>query len=184
MVKATSKTRRAKERYGCESAAVIRGTVILVEVERLPRGERRRRPKKLWLWWHGKGEPDLDLLWRSCVHRFDLEHAIKFFKGTLGWTTPRVRRPEQADLWTWLILAAYAQLRLARGIVADRRLPWEKPLPPRKLTPTRVLRNFAALLPLVGTPASAPKPCGRSPGRPKGSVSGPAKRYLAVKTAV
>lgn len=43
------KTRRAKERYGCESAAVIRGTVILVEVERLPRGERRRRPKKLWL---------------------------------------------------------------------------------------------------------------------------------------
>lgn len=43
------KTRRAKKRYGCESAAVIRGTVVLVEVERLPRGERRRKPKKLWL---------------------------------------------------------------------------------------------------------------------------------------
>ena len=34
-------------------------------------------------------------------------------KQTLGWTTPRVRHPEQADRWTWLVLVAYAQLRLA-----------------------------------------------------------------------
>jgi hypothetical protein len=47
------KTRRAKERYGSDSAAVVRWTVVLVEVERLLRGERRREPKKLWLWWHG-----------------------------------------------------------------------------------------------------------------------------------
>ncbi len=32
-----------------------------------------------------------------------MEHAVKFFKGTLGWTMPRVRYPEQADLWTWLV---------------------------------------------------------------------------------
>lgn len=43
-------------------------------------------------------------------------------KSKLGWTIPRVRHPEQADLWTWVV-AAYTQLRLARGIVADRRLP-------------------------------------------------------------
>ncbi|MDQ3510035.1 MAG: hypothetical protein M3494_18860, partial [Actinomycetota bacterium] len=177
------KTRRAGERYGSESAAVARGAVVLVEVERLPRGERRRKPKKLWPWWHGAGDPDLDLLWRSYVRRFDLEHATKFCKGALGWTTPRVRHPEQADRWTWLILAAYAQLRLARAVVADRRLPWERSLPPAKLTPTRVLRSFATLLPLVGTPASAPKPCGRSPGRPKGRLSGRAKRYPAIKKA-
>ena len=177
------KTRRAGERYGSVSAAVVRGTVVLVEVERLPRGERRRKPKKLWLWWCGKGEPDLDLIWRSYVRRFDVEHAIKMFKSKLGWTTPRVRHPEQADRWTWLVLAAYTQLRLARGLVADQRLPWEKPLPPLKLTPTRVLRNFVSLLPTLGTPASVPKPCGRSPGRPKGSVSGPAIRYPAVKKA-
>jgi hypothetical protein len=161
------KTRKAGERYGSDSAAVVRGTVVLVEVERLPRGERRRKPKRLWVWWHGEGEPDLNLLWSSYVRRFDLEHAVKLCKGTLGWTTPRVRYPEQADRWTWLILAAYAQLQLARAIVADRRLPWEKPLPPAKLTPTRVLRSFATLLPLVSTPAVPPKPCGRSPGRPK-----------------
>ena len=45
---------------------IVVGTLILVEVERLPRGERRREPRVLWLWWHGPEgmEPDLDLLWR------------------------------------------------------------------------------------------------------------------------
>ena len=177
------KTRRAGERYGSESAAVATGTVVLVEVERLPRGERRRKPKALWLWWHGPGEaePDLELIWRAYCRRFDVEHFVKFLKGAMGWTTPRVRHPEQADRWTWLVLAAYAQLSLARSIVADRRLPWERPLRTGSLTPTRVLRNFVSLLPALGTPAAAPKPRGRSPGRPKGSLSGPAKRHPAVK---
>jgi DDE superfamily endonuclease len=52
---------------------IARGTLVLVEVERLPRGERRREPRVLWLWWHGAGEPDLGLLWRAYVRRFDLE---------------------------------------------------------------------------------------------------------------
>jgi hypothetical protein len=177
------KTRRAAERYGSESAAVVEGTVVLVEVGRLPRGERRRRPKALWLWWHGEDGPDLDLLWRAYCRRFDVEHFVKFLKGTLGWAAPRVRHPEQANRWTWLVLAAYAQLRLARRIVVDRRLPWERPLRAGSLTPTRVLRSFVTLLPALGTPASAPKPRGRSLGRPKGSLSGPAMRYPAVKKA-
>lgn len=175
------KTRRIGERYGCEKAPVVRGTVVLVEVSRLPR--ETRKPKKLWMWWTGEGEPDLDLIWHSYCRRFSLEHAIKFMKLTLGWTTPRVRHPEQADRWTWLILAAYTQLRLARSIAADRRLPWEKPLSQKRLTPTRVLRAFCSLLPALGTPARAPKPRGRSPGRPKGRLSGRARRYPAIKKA-
>ena len=175
------KTRKAKERYGSEGACVVKGTVVLVEVGRLPQGKRRREPKALWLWWNGAGAPDLDLLWRSYCRRFSVEHGIRFLKQALGWTAPRVRYPEQVDRWTWLVLAAYSQLRLARGLVADRRLPWERPLPTEKLTPYRVLRSFVTLLPLVGTPAAAPKPRGRSPGRPRGSRSGRAKRYPVVK---
>ena len=177
------KTRKAQERYGSESACVVKGTVVLVEVGRLPQGERRRQPKALWLWWNGAGELNLALLWRGYTRRFSIEHMIRHWKQHLGWTAPRIRHPEQADRWTWLILAAYTQLRLARGIVADRRLPWEKPLPIQKLTPTRVLRSFVTLLPALGTPATAPKPRGRSPGRPKGSFSGPARRYPAIKKA-
>lgn len=160
---------------------IVRGTVVLVEVGRLPR--ETREPRALWLWWVGPGEPDLSLLWRAYCRRFDLEHAFRFLKERLGWTSPRVRHPEQADLWTWLIVAAYSQLRLARCVVADRRLPWEPRYPPRHLTPVRVLRGFSSLLPALGTPAEPPKPCGRSPGRPKGSLSGRAKRYPAVKKA-
>jgi hypothetical protein len=153
---------------------IVVGTLVLVEVERLPRGERRREPKKLWLWWDGAGEeePDLDLLWRAYIRRFDLEHTFRFLKQTLGWTTPRVRHPEQADRWTWLVVSAFTQLRLARSGVADRRLPWERRYDSGRLTPVRVHRVVSALLAQLGTPAKPPKPCGRSPGRPKGRLSG------------
>jgi hypothetical protein len=165
---------------------IVVGTLILVEVERLPRGESRREPRVLWLWWHGPEgtAPDLDLIWRSYVRRFDLEHTFRFLKQSMGWTTPRVRHPEQADRWSWLVVAAYTQLRLARARVADlRRLPWERRYDTGRLTPVRVHRVVWSLLVELGTPAKPPKPCGRSPGRPKGRLSGRAKRYPAIKTA-
>jgi hypothetical protein len=49
------------------------------------------------------------------------------FEQTLGRIAPRVRHPEQADRWTWLVLAAYAQSGLARSCAEDRRLPWKRP---------------------------------------------------------
>jgi hypothetical protein len=160
---------------------IVRGTVVLVEVSRLP--ARPYPPQVLWLWWAGPGTPDLDVLWRAYVRRFDLEHTLRFCKQSLGWTMPRVRHPEQADRWTWLVVAAYTQLRLARPWVGDRRLPWERRLDPGQLTPARVRRTLSALLPMVGTPASAPKPCGRSPGRPIGWRARSGTRYPALKKA-
>ena len=113
---------------------IVKGTVIRVDVEHLPRPTARTK-KTLWLFWSGQGEPDLDLMWRSYLRRFDIEHTFRFVKSTLAWTTPSLNTPEQADLWTWLVIAAYTQLRLARGILTDKRLPWERPLEPEKMTP-------------------------------------------------
>jgi hypothetical protein len=48
-----------------------------------------------------------------------------------------------ADRWTWLLLLAYVQLRLARDQVAEVRLPWQRPLPPQRRTPERVRRDFS-----------------------------------------
>jgi hypothetical protein len=160
---------------------IVRGTVIRVQVERVP--ARTRPPKVLWLWWAGPAglQLDLDLAWRAYIRRFDLEHTVRFGKQTLGWTTPRPRHPEQADRWTWLVLACYIQLRLAREAAGDPRLPWERPRPQPRLSPYRVRRGFPRLLCALGSPASAPKPAGRSPGRPKGHCSGPAMRYPAIK---
>jgi hypothetical protein len=126
-------------------------------------------------------ELDLDLAWRAYIRRFDLEHTVRFCKQTLGWATPRPRHPTQADRWTWLVLAGYTQLRLARQVTADQRLPWERPRPQPRLSPVRVRRGFPQLLCALGSPAAAPKPAGRSPGRPRGSRSGPASRYPAIK---
>jgi hypothetical protein len=160
---------------------IVRGTIIRVAVERVP--ATTRPPKVLWLWWAGPEDCklDLDLVWRAYIRRFDLEHTVRFCKQTLGWTTPRPRHPEQADRWTWLVLTCYAQLRLARAVVADQRLPWERPRPPARLSPVRVCRGFPRLLVPLGSPAATPKPAGRSPGRPKGSRCGPAMRYPAIK---
>ena len=160
---------------------IVRGTILRVQVERVP--AKTRPPKVLWLWWAGPAgvQLDLDLAWRAYVRRFDLEHTVRFAKQTLGWTTPRPRTPEQADRWTWLVLAAYTQLRLARAVVADQRLPWERPRPQPRLSPYRVRHGFPQLLCTLGSPATKPKPSGRSPGRPKGHCSGPAMRYPAIK---
>jgi hypothetical protein len=165
------------------------GTVVRLEVGRLP--GRRRTPDVVWLWWQPPPRPepraptpeDLDPVWRGYCRRADPEQTFRFLKQALGWVTPRVRLPEQADRWTWLVLAAYTQLRLARGAVADHRLPWERPLPPARLTPGRVQRSFATLAWELSPVAAAPKPCGRSPGRPNGRRSAPAARYPPLKKA-
>jgi hypothetical protein len=112
-----------------------------------------------------------------------LPHLARLLDLTLHWTLPRVRHPEQADRWTWLVVLAYTHLRLARPLVADHHLPWERPVPTPRLTPARVRRAFSALLPTLGSPAKSPQPCGRSPGRPRGKRSGRAPRSPAVTKA-
>ena len=142
------------------------GTVIRVQVQHLPKPNGQAL-KTLWLWWAGPGEPDLEVCWRAYLRRFDIEHTYRFAKNTLGWTTPALRTPEQADRWTWLIIAAYTQLRLARCLVADLRLPWERRRDPTKLTPARVRRGFRSLRATIGTPAQPPKSDKPAPADPK-----------------
>jgi len=160
---------------------IVRGSVVRVDVERLPKPSSRANNKTLWLWWSGPGQPDLGLCLHAYLHRFDLEHTYRFVKNTLGWTTPSLRTPEQADRWTWLTIAAYTQLRIARGIVSDLRLPWERPRDPEKLTPARVRRGFPPLRAAIGTPANPPKSQKPGPGRPKGTPRPPRTRYPVIR---
>jgi hypothetical protein len=156
---------------------VLRGTLVHVTVERLPDG--RDPHRQLWLWHAGPGPMSLDELWRAYLARFDIEHAIRTLKGTLGLTTAKVRAPEQADRWVRVVIAAHAQLLLARPLAADLRRPWERqPDPDRPLTPGRVRRGFRNIRRALGTPARVPKPARPGPGRPKGSSKGPAQRHL------
>jgi DDE superfamily endonuclease len=162
---------------GREKLPVLRGTLIHVTVERLPDG--RDPHRQMWLWHAGPGPLSLDELWRAYLARFDIEHAIRTLKGTLGLTAAKVRAPEQADRWARVVIAAHAQLLLARPLTADLRRPWEKqPDTTRPLSPGRVRRGFRNIRPELGTPARVPKPGRPGPGRPKGSGKGPAPRHL------
>jgi DDE superfamily endonuclease len=181
---------RVHPRLACRSAwldhdgplPVIEGTLIRLQAGHLP-GDRDPRP--VWLWWSRTGAlpHDVDRLWQSFLRRFDLEHTFRLFKQVLGWTAPKIRDPEAADRWTWLIIVCHAQLRLARPLAADLRLPWERPAPPGRLTPARVRRGFRNIRATIPCPAGAPKPGKPGPGRPPGSKNRhPAHRYDVGKT--
>lgn len=156
---------------------IIEGTVIRLQVDHLPSGG---DPKPVWLWWSrtDASEADVDRCWQVFLRRFDIEHTFRLFKQTLGCTAPKLRDPEAADRWTWIVIGAHAQLRLARPLAADLRRPWEKPLPANKLTPARVRRGFRNIRATTPSPARAPKPSRPGPGRPTGSKNRhPATRH-------
>jgi hypothetical protein len=161
---------------------VIEGTLIRLQVDYLP-GD--RDPKPVWLWWSRTGAvpAEVDRCWQAFLRRFDLEHAFRLFKQVLGWTAPKIRDPAAADRWTWLIIACYAQLCLARPLASDLRRPWERPAPPGRLTPARVRRGFRNIRAKACCPAGAPKPGKPGPGRPPGSKNRhPAPRHDVGKT--
>jgi len=167
------------ERVHTQPAPTIALTVIRVAVAHLPR--RADPPAPLWLVWHGGVLPaDLRTVWRWYQRRFAVEHLFRFLKQELGWTTIRPRSPRTADRWSWLLAAGLWQLWLARPVVADQRLPWERP-PVASLSPGRVRRGCAGLLRTLGTPARPPRPRGKSPGRQHGQCPGPAPRCPVLR---
>jgi hypothetical protein len=160
---------------------VMEGILIRLAVDHLP-GD--RNPKPVWLWSSriGARPADVDRCWQAFLRRFDLEHTFRLFKQVLGWTTPKLRDPAAADRWTWLIIAAHTQLRLARPLTTDLRRPWERHAPPARLTPARVRRGFRRIRATTPCPAGAPKPGRPGPGRPPGSKNRrPAPRHNVGK---
>ena len=154
---------------------VIEGTLIRLAVTRPAPGYAALEP--MWLWASDPGasrdKAAAGTLWQSYLRRFDLEHTLRFLKSRLGWDKPLLRDPPAADRWTWLIIACFAQLYLARTLAADVRLPWQRPQAgpgqPQVMTPGRVRAGFRRVRETLGTPASVAKPGKPGPGRPQGS---------------
>jgi hypothetical protein len=156
-------------------------SVIRVSVERLPKSA--KRPKPLWLCWISPEPlPDLLTAWVWYRRRFVCEHGFRFFKQALGWTSVRPRWPRAADLWTWLLVLVVWQLWLARLVVADQRLPWERELPVERLSPGRVRRAIGPILAALSHPEAPPQRRGNAPGRAIGCCPGRRERYKVVKS--
>ena len=156
--------------------------MIRLKVEHLS-NDRDAPPVWLWSSKTGVTPEDVDRFWQAFLRRFDLEHTFRFAKQTLGWTTPKLRTPEAADRWTWILIVAHTQLRLARPLAEDLRRPWEKPTTSDRLTPARVRRGFRNIRAHLACPTRVPKPRGAGPGRSPGARNKhQAPRYDVGKT--
>jgi hypothetical protein len=147
--------------------------------------ERETPPPALWLTWLAP-EPmpagmtvTIETIWRAYGCRWPVEPAIQFRKETLGWTQPRFQSKEVGDRWSELTAIACWLLFLARPIVEDKPLPWQKPQ--QHLTPQRVQQSLQPIFALIGSPARPPKKRGKAPGWPQGRLRSPKQRYGVVK---
>lgn len=152
---------------------MYRHPFTLVRIVLLDEDGQARFKHPLWLLVLGERRYELELeaIYRAYAQRSDLEHFFRFGKQKLllaDYQTPQTRREEG---WWQLAHLAYLQLWVARVTATALPRPWERNLPQHKagkMTPTLVQRTFSRLISALGTPARAPKPRGKSPGRKKG----------------
>jgi hypothetical protein len=155
-------------------------SVLLVETHR----ERKTPARPLWLAYQPPphqqpGDQPLVSLWRGYQHRWPVEPGTRFRKQSLAWTLPRFQDAEACDRWTLLVTLAQWQLFLARELIADRPLPWQRAQD--KPTPERVLQGLGGLFSQIDTPARPSKARGKSPGWPKGRPRSRRERHRVVK---
>ena len=94
--------------------------------------EKDKPPKAVWFAWLPPVSTPAEIvltaqtIWTAYVKRWPMEPSLRFRKEVLGWTLPRFQSAETGDTWTWLVALAHWMLFLARPIVKDCPLPWQK----------------------------------------------------------
>ncbi len=141
--------------------------------------ERKKAPDPVWIGYDGPKHVTVHTIWEWYNSRQPIEPAFRFRKQYLFWTGPQFQDSERCDRWTLLVDIAYWMVWLARDLVQDCPLPWQKSL--STLTPGRILRGMAALFTQIGTPACEPQTRGKSPGWANGRQRTRPARYLVVK---
>jgi hypothetical protein len=114
----------------------------LIRVERLDAAGNPRSDKPVWLAWVGETMPPLHQIWQLYTRRFGVDHWFRVAKQRLHWTLPHLGTAKQAERWSELMPLLSWQLWLARPLVSDCPLPWQKPQ--QQLTPGRVAQSMAA----------------------------------------
>jgi len=150
----------------------------VVQIERTQAPGTRRKPRILWMGATGETLPEH--WWSFYGQRYSIDHWNRFAKGRLHWTLPLLSTPEQCDRWSDLMPFLTWELWLARPLVADKPLPWQKLQ--AILSPGRVSMGLEAILGRIGTPTCVPKPRGNSPGWQKGRPRQPRKRFPLIRS--
>jgi hypothetical protein len=160
----------------------VPGMVVRVD-EFKPDGSPRYQ-KPLWLFWSGPQEIALSSVWEMYSLRPSEEHFFHFVKQELGLLAAHTTDLGAQALWQWVVCLAYYQLLLARHLVGRVVVPWD-PAPRRDPTKApaagQVRAGWEELQRQLGTPAKAPQPRGKAPGRAAGYCPKPRVRYAVIK---
>lgn len=157
--------------YHARQAATISFEVIRAETHL----ERERPAKPLWLGCvNAEGFTAQDL-WLAYDYRWSIEPSFAFRKQQLHWTLPRFQQPDRCDRWTYLVDLAYWTIFLARDLVPDKPLPWQKKQ--TVLTPGRVKQGLPWLFSAFTPPTRPVQTRGKSPGWTNGRPRTPLPRY-------
>jgi len=165
--------------HGLRFKQALERLMIVAQVERLQAPGTRRKPRILWFAWVGETPPIH--WWSQYNQRYPVDHWYRFAKGRLHWTLPMFATPQQAQCWSDLMPLLTWELWLARKVVADTPLPWQKPQ--TNLAPGRVCQGMQNILVAIGTPTCVCKSRGKAPGWPKGKPRTPRKRYEIIRSA-
>jgi hypothetical protein len=144
--------------------------------------------KPLWLIMMGERRMALSLLdiYQAYLQRYDLEYFFRFGKQKLLLDKFQTPDDQHEEHWRQLVALAYLQLWAAKDSASHLPRPWERYLPApvaKQPTPAMVLRDMSRITRSgqIGTPAPAPKPRGKSPGRRKGVKLTPIIRQPVMK---
>ena len=151
----------------------------IILVERLLDDGSPRVNKPIWLAFVGEQMPPLSELWKLYLRRFAVDHWYRSIKQRLHWTLPKLSTPQQCDRWSHLMPLMTWDLWLARDLVSDYPLPWQKQM--TQLTPGRTTQAMPGILVRVSTPSIPLKPRGKSPGWKTGQPPQHRIRYPIVK---
>lgn len=144
--------------------------------------------KPLWLIVMGDRRMELSLLdiYEAYLQRYDLETFFRFGKQKLLLDKFQTPDDQHEEHWWRLVALAYLQLWIARDLACHLPHPWERYLPTlenKQPTPAMVVRDMGRIIRQIGSPAPAPKPRGKSPGRRKGAKLAPRTRQPVMKKA-
>jgi len=154
-------------------------TLSLIRVTRPNASDNKRERKVSWFIFVGLTPLPLSEVAPTYKQRYSQEHGFRFDKQALMWEKPRLRTPEQFQLWTDLMSIVHNEIILAGPLVEAQRRPWESNSRPDSLQQTR--RGLAGIISKLENPTKLPKVRGKSPGRAFGTIVQAAKRFAVVR---
>jgi hypothetical protein len=162
-------------------------TLIMIRVKDTHGEEVFKHP--LWLIIIGERRQEITLrdAYGAYRQRYDLEHFFRFGKHKLLMASYQTPDVEHEQNWWEIVGLAYALLYVEAPLAQNIPRPWERYLPQVKEpksgnlpSPSMVQRNLPRIIRQIGTPASSPKPRGKSPGRAKGYSPGKRERLPVI----